>query len=279
MYKPDIQRDLRKKLHDVVLKKDHEAGINYLSKMITVESPGHRKLISEITNIPIVNNATVKCLFCCTEVDFAHITPHIFTRKACPNYSLAVGKVTIIQKRKTFSYRVPIDPEEKGSISVCLSMFAEIFDKKKKSMETIHNSVLCSGPVDKRKVNSGGSNKTSYDIVATVEAILETEPRQTSHYAPQDEDNSRKYYFSGNLSFFYFWVKYLNTTGIDDDFIKSSNEFNFYPSYHDLKKRKFQPTVTMYEEKYPDLQLKDGLPRPSVSYTFATSIWRKRKKM
>ena len=88
-----------------------------------------------------------------------------------------------------------------------------------------------------------------------------------SHYAPQDEDNSRKYYYCGGLSRFHFWKKYLHTNQNDSDtrFIAQCSQFNLYPTYQRDGRVRRPPD---YASDSAGEQLK-----PSVSYSTAMKWW------
>jgi hypothetical protein len=81
---------------------------------------------------------------------------------------------------------------------------------------------------------SSGGNAFPQTVRDNLKAVLETEARETPHYAMMSDDNSRRYYYCGGMCLFRFWKKYLEVYGTEEDklFLAQSEEMGFYPTYH-----------------------------------------------
>ena len=148
-------------------------------------------------------------------------------------------------KTNSFSYNVPSFDEvgkRNGSFALCPHNFSTLFGftvNKLKTPQKRKTDVSKSVLLQIRKCtqkDTGTRQKVNDDLTA----VPETEPRETSHYALNDANKSRRYYYSAGMSIFKFWLKYLDIYGNEDDkkFLKQGKEKNYYNTYHDKQTKK-----------------------------------------
>jgi hypothetical protein len=114
---------------------------------------------------------------------------------------------------------------------------------------------------------SSGGNGFPQIVQDNLKAVLETEPRETSHYTmTSNSDNSRRYYYCGGMSLFRFLKNLLQLYGTDEDqlFLAQAEEMGFYPTYH--KEQHFTKKKPVYSASDPKWL-------PSVSYPSTCRFW------
>ena len=174
-------------------------------------------------------------------------------------------------KTNSFSYNVPSFDEvgkRNGSFALCPHNFSTLFGftvNKLKTPQKRKTDVSKSVLVQIRKCtqkDTGTRQKVNDDLTA----VLETEPRETSHYALNDANKSRRYYYSAGMSIFKFWLKYLDIYGNEDDkkFLKQGKEKNYYNTYHDKQTK-----------KDPGFTDNDPMLSPSILYSKARKYWKR----
>jgi hypothetical protein len=155
-------------------------------------------------------------------------------------------------------------------LQICVPIFRKLFNLGKERLKRINEKSRKPLPgAEDVPVPRGSDHKLSEKQKEELQAILETEPRMSSHYAPQDEDNSRKYYYSGGLSRFYFWTKYLETNDCESDteFVAQCKRVHFWETYQRVKRVRRKPD---YSLDSAGMRL-----QPSISYGAACASWRK----
>ena len=117
----------------------------------------------------------------------------------------------------------------------------------------------------KVKILNMGRHGFEPSVDGNLRVVIETEPRSTSHYALTSRNNSRRYYYCGGMSYFRFWIKYLELFGTEDDelFLAQGKDNHFYKTYTRLGRVKRKPVYTGT----------DPMRSPSVSYDYARQFW------
>jgi hypothetical protein len=167
--------------------------------------------------------------------------------------------------KNAFHYHVPkIDPDHNvvGTFDVCVDTFKGFFALGNTRLQLLRNRRLDpKACCIEMKILKCGSSGISQCIKDNLEAVLETEPRETCRGHP------RWYYYCGGMSIFKFWLKYLKLFGTEDDahFLVQGAKNNHYETYHRLSAKKHKPL-------YLDT---DPMRRPSLSYTTARQFWKR----
>ena len=245
---------------------------------VNKQAKKNRKLLKKG---PLVSCNQKDC--CCQELVFdedaqARIRTNyveLMTRSECNEIGNVLLMTYIIVKklndfRKSYAYEVTFlnDTGEKtGSFSLCTKNFCALFGfglskltiLQKRKLDP-HKSVTVE--IKKKTSKKAAAKQIVHDDLT---AVLETEPRETSHYALNDANKQRKYFYRGGLSIFLFWLKYLKIYGNADDkkFLKQGKEKHFYSTYHYKKRVKKNPGFTD----------DDPMLSPSVSYESARKYW------
>jgi hypothetical protein len=169
-----------------------------------------------------------------------------------------------------FTYQVPrieaANESWNGSIELCRDSFAALFKLGMARMTQLQKRRIDPNECIQIKIKQcGGQHGFRQHVLDNLKAVLETEPRETSHYTLLNRDNSHRYYYSGGMSLHQFWIKYLELYGTGDNtlFLAPAKEKQFYHSYHQMSKVRRKPV-------YTDI---DPIRKPSVLYYSAMRFW------
>ena len=179
-----------------------------------------------------------------------------------PNPKRTISDSSRLEFTYSISFATPAD--ELKTFKVCVKTFRGLFNIGETKLKTLRKKIK-EGRSCVAFPKKSGKKPMDSIIEKKLIAVLETEPRETSHYALQDRDNSRRYYFSGELSLFHFWKVYLRNSGKinDEAFLAQAESKNFYPGYH---------KITQVTRK-PEYSIEEPQLKPSVSYEYARRLW------
>jgi hypothetical protein len=192
-----------------------DPGNQLLASFVTPLSDTRKRQYDKLNhNRTIIAGSDLVCVWCRSVPIFAlSANSHKWNSRDCPDFSSSLAYLETI-KGVNFEYRIPRMSNEGmptgRDLRICVPIFVKLFNLGKDRLKRINEKSRkpLSGAED-IPLPCGSDHKLSEKQKEELQAILETEPRMSSHYAPQDEDNSRKYYYSGGLSRFHFWTKYL----------------------------------------------------------------------
>jgi hypothetical protein len=159
-----------------------------------------------------------------------------------PAHHLQSRKRKVTEKTcNRFTHEVPqieaTNESRNGLIELCRDLFAALFKLGIDRMTQLQKRRMDPNECIQIKIKQcGGQHGFWQDVLDNLKAVLETEPQETSHYALSNRDNSRRYYYSGGMSLYRFWIKYLELYGTGNDalFLAQAKEKQFYPSYHQM---------------------------------------------
>jgi hypothetical protein len=175
------------------------------------------------------------------------------TRKICQHYAYQVPR-----------YNSSREPD--GTIvALCRPTFSSVLGLGTALMNVLQKRARNATECLEAKIKSSGRKGFPQSILDNLIAVLKTEQRENSHYALTSRDNSRRYYYSGGMTLFKFWLKYLEMFGDDNDtlYLAQAGSKTFYPGYQAIQAVKRKPA-------YTDT---DPMLKPSVSYDKAREVW------
>jgi hypothetical protein len=139
------------------------------------------------------------CVWCRPVTIFAlAANNHKWNSRDCPDFPTSLACLETF-KRVNFEHRMPRMSNNgmpRGrDLQTCARTFQKNFSLGKERLQRINEKSRkpLSGAED-APVPRGSDHKLSEKQKEELQAILETEPRMSSHHAPQDEDNSRKHH-------------------------------------------------------------------------------------
>ena len=153
-----------------------------------------------------------------------------------------------------------------GSFVLCREVFMELFKVGHTQLQRLQRRKADPNKCNSLKKKASGRNSFTQTVWDDLKAVLETEPRETSHYAMTSSDNPRRYYYCGGMCLFRFWIKYLQLYGTDEDqlFVAQAEETGFYPTYHRDQR---------YKKNKPVYSASDPQQLPTVSYRSTSGFW------
>ena len=257
-------------------KHGHNEGLWMLLSMMRSKLPcssTELKCLNYFRKQKKIEGSTVLCSWCQIAWGMHQGVHHMHGKESCPQYTQSLAWINTSYVSTWSTCFIPPLENGESKIQVHSDVFHDLFHITWDTYLRLNKLWMTGLPPQQlfpdKWVHNGGHNKLSEDKVHTLLAILIQFPHESSQYAPQNEDSSRKYYYSLNLSLYHFWCDYLENPADSNDyaFLQQCEWMTFYPSFMKITARSLSD-----KQYHSDVTWKKQ--SPSISYSAACNFYK-----